>query len=336
MNGKEDELLNKYLDEGNTGAAIRLLLQRIEARAKLNDFETAEVLRNKIFEINPFALTEIVRAAEIIEQEKNRAIDKVHLETWARFYENLNPEEINAFYFSLKKVSYGPDHVIYQAGERNRRLYFVESGRLKIIILHDREEVFMEEILVKTLSAGQVAGAENFFNDTVCTSSLITLSQSELYYLDAVSMKSWKDSCPALESKLFEFASKSENVTDFVKAKGFNRRVFKRVELTGKATIQMLSTAGAPVGKPFTGDMCDLSRGGACFYLRITKKETAAMLLGQKVKIDYLHPRLDASRAVSQEGTIVAVRFHVLADCTVHLKFNKLLQAKLIEEFRAL
>lgn len=323
---QQEELVRKYLSEDNRAAAIQLLFDLAVGSARQKDFKAAESFRDWIFTIDPMALTEIIRSGEIIEEEKNRGIDKGHRGIWSGLYDLLNMEEANALYFALHHVSFGPGETIYAQGERSPRLFFVNNGRLKIVYHANGAE-----ILLKFIDQGQIAGEETFFFDTVCTTSMKTVSSAELSYLDAGMLKGWKADFPMLESKLQEFASKFEKIHALLRAKDMDRRAQKRIPVTGKSIVSLKSSSGKPVGKPFKVEMCDISQGGASFLMRITKKETASLLLGQKLSVGHMDGQASASN-----GTIVAVRFHPFEDCTIHVKFDNLLSKNAIAEIERL
>jgi hypothetical protein len=324
---QQEELIRKYLEQNNKEAAIKLILNLLAACAKERNFSAAEALRDRIIEIDPMALTEIIRSAEIIEEEKSGAIDKDHREIWTRLYKILAGEEVNAFYFSLKHRVYDRYETICSQGDWSKRLFFVNSGRLKIVYLMGGREV-----LLKTVEVGEIAGEDTFFSNTVCTTSIIALSRVELSYLEADVLKEWKEAYPVLESKLLDFASKSEKIKDLLKARELDRRSLKRVYVSGKGTVRLISAGGNPIGKPFRVDVSDISEGGMCFLVHLSKRETASLLLGQKVDVSYLHPKLDPNWTINQRGIIVGVRFHPFEDCAINVKFDDLISAKLVDE----
>lgn len=324
---EQEDLIKKYLDEGNRKAAVRLIYELVIACAKEKNFKAAESLRDRIFEIDPMALDEIIHSGEVIEQEKRDVIDKDHREIWAGLYDNLTVEEANALYFALKSESYPADTVIYSQGEHKPQLFFVNRGRLKIFYPQNNHEM-----LLKMLNRGQVAGEDTFFSSTICTTSMVTLTSSELCCLDADVLKRWRTEFPVLESKLQDFVSKFKRIKDLIRERELDRRCYKRIQAAGKGEAQLMSAAEAPIGKPFKVDVVDLSQGGAGFMVRITKRETASLLLGQNVNLRYTHPQAGPSKAIEQSGTIVAVRFHPLEDCSISVKFHQVLDPMLIDE----
>lgn len=328
---QQEELIQKYLAQDNKEAAMKLLFELVTACAREKNFRAAESLRDRMFEIDPMALTEIIRSGEIIEEEKSDAIDREHREIWSRLYEQLTVEEANALYFALKSARFKAEEAIYSQGEWKPQLFFLNSGRAKIVYFREGREV-----LLKLLNAGQVAGEDTFFTSTICTTSLIAVSSVELNYLDAGVLKAWKKDFPVLESKLQAFASKGEKIKDLLQARELDRRSFKRITTGGKGTVNLMSPSGNLLGKPFKVEVCDVSRGGMCLLVRITKRETASLLLGQRLSIGYLNPQMDLSKTINAKGTVVAVRFHPFEDCTINVKFDDLLPERLINEFERL
>jgi hypothetical protein len=211
---QQEELIQKCLMENDKRCAIKVLLELITACAKEKDFKSAETLRDQMYEIDPMALTEIIRSAEIIEAAKSEVIDKDHRKTWSALYDNFSLEEANAFYFALKSAVYGANETVFQQGEHKRRLFLINSGRPKLIYSMNGTEVFL-----KLLGPGQIAGEDTIFSDTVCTTSMITLSEVELSFLDAEVLEHLKKDFPMSESKLLDFVSKSEKICDLLKTR---------------------------------------------------------------------------------------------------------------------
>ena len=319
-------LVKNYLDQGNREAAVKLLFELVATCAKKKNFQAAEAMRSRIFEVDAMALGEIIRSGEMIEEEKSQTIDRGHRKTWVKLYDRLNIEEANALYFGLTKASYQARETIFQQGECKPRLYFLNSGQAKIVYFQDDGEVFL-----KAVQPGEFAGEDTFFSSRVCTTSMIALSKTEVSYLDADILKEWRTSSPVLESKLQSFASSAEKIENLLRAREVDRRCFKRINAGGKASAQLMTSSDNPVGKPFKVDFRDISQGGICFFVRITKKEAASLLLGKRLCLSYLHPLMDSSHTIRQNGTIVAVHFHPFEDCTVSVKLDTLLPKVLIE-----
>src|SRR5208283_4764157 len=325
---EKEQLVENYLDQGNKETAIKLLFELVVDYAKGKNFEAAEAMRSRIFEIDAMALSEIIRSGEIIEEEKSQTIDSGHREIYAKLYDSLSVEEANTLYFALKKATYQTGETISRQGDLKPRLYFINSGGIKVVYFMDDEEVYL-----KNVEPGQLAGEDTFFLTTLCTTSIVALCRTELSCLDSDILNVWRTTSPLLESKLYSFASKTDKIPDLLKAQTIDRRRLRRITLGGKATAHLMNLSDNQVGKPFTVHMGDISRGGACFYVRISKREAAGLLLGKRLRISYLPPQMGGpSHIIEQSGTIVALRFHPFEDCAVSLKFDSPLPEVLLDQ----
>ena len=313
---KHEKLVDKYVAQARTEEAVKLLFKLIVRYAKEKNFQKAESLRDKLFEVDAMALTEIIKSAEIIEQEKSEAMDQNHMTIWSDLYETLTPDESNTLYFALKKKAYGPDEPLFSQGEKNTRLYFIEQGQLRLFYGHNSTEK-----LLRTLTPGTVAGEDTFFSITVCTSSLTTLSPVTLHYLDQELLHKWQVEHPGLASKLETYCSRQARAhRDLLKEKGIERRSHKRVGLKGSIKFHVLNAAGKPIGRAFKGDLSDISVGGLSFYIKTANRKNALMLLGRNLNVRFAIPMGQSGVETRQQGTIIAVINHLFSDYSIHMK----------------
>ncbi|HJX34475.1 MAG TPA: cyclic nucleotide-binding domain-containing protein, partial [Desulfatiglandales bacterium] len=225
------KLVDQYLEKNDAGAATKLMFDMIVKYSKEKDFEKADTLRDRIMEVNPMALTEIVKAGEIIDEAKSASIDQAHLETWAALYKTLTQEETTTLFFAMKSAVFDAKHYIFRQGERDTRLYFIGKGQLHSVFNQGDEE-----ILIKELNPGDVMGEETFFNLTLCTSSAVTVSEVELYFLEQDMLAKWEKRSLGIESKLRDYCLKLPKTGKLLKEKGLDRRSHKRIEVMSKAS----------------------------------------------------------------------------------------------------
>ena len=152
---EHEELIEQYLGEGNTEAAVQLLSELIVKSAREKNFQQAEALRGRLFEVDSMALREIVKTGEIIETEKSKAIDKGHLETWSELYASLVAAETNALFYGMQPEEVPANHMLVKQGDICSRLYFIDEGRLKMFYRQDDKA-----ILLKTLGPGDLVGED--------------------------------------------------------------------------------------------------------------------------------------------------------------------------------
>jgi len=323
---KYEQQVDKYIEEDDKEAAVKLLYKIIVTYARAKNFTKAEALREKLFEVDATAFNEIIRSGDIIEEEKSESIDEEHWKIWSKLYGNLTTENANTIYYAMQTRKYGSNQVIYNQGDQDSNLYFVNSGKVNMVYTREGEE-----ILLKTLTAGDVAGEDTFFSGSAFrTTSLTTMSPTKVHFLERHILKTWKSQFPGLEAILNTFCQKQGTVESLLEEKKMDRRVDKRVKIIGPGVFQLLSASGKPASRRFRGDLDDISTSGFSFYVRITQRETAQMLLGRKINSRFALTVGDGEEWVEQIGTIVGVRYHPFGDHSIHVKFDQMLSPGLI------
>ena len=90
------------------------------------------------------------------------------------------------------------------------------------------------------------------------------------------------------------------------------------------------------MGKPFRARLSDISVGGLSFYIKIPKKEVASSLLGRSLNMKFILPTGRTEDKIDQNGTVVAVHSQHFDDYSVHIKFDAMLNEKVVEEVKRL
>ncbi|MHC1728391.1 MAG: cyclic nucleotide-binding domain-containing protein [Syntrophobacteraceae bacterium] len=321
------ERVQEYLAGNNKAAAVGLLFEMIVDCAKGKDFTLAESLRNRILEIDSFALSEIINSGEIIEKEKKAGIDKNHYNTWRKLYNILTMEEGNAFYYSLKSTVYSPDETVCKQGQFDSRFFLIDSGNVTVTCWYNGMEK-----LIRVIGPGQMIGEDTFFTNSILTTSLTAASGVEIRWVRLEALRSLKTNFPELEAKLQNFVSQFPQVKDLLQSMGVERRKHKRIRIDIRGSVQLMGGNGNPVGAPFRVGIQDISQGGTCFIIRIANKERAGSLLGKKLRIRLLHSIAQVAGVKDLDGTILAVKLHPFEDCSVHIKFDTMIPEGLIQE----
>lgn len=297
--------------------AVKALYELVIAYAKAKDFGKANAWREKMIELDPMALTEIVNSAEVIDAEMAEGIDDTHKKTWENLYEALSREEGNAFYFNLKQLELAPGKIIIQQGSLNHKLFLIDQGQLKIFHGQGDKEFFLKE-----LQTGETAGQDTFFPISICTTTVMTVSAVKLRCLDRSDMQKIEEDFTGFEQRLLDYCSGAEekSAEEILKDKEMERRQLERFKVSGKTTTQIIDKKGAAMGKPFNGVLDDVSVGGACFFIKCSQRKTARMLLGRTATLA-IEFKKDQRAAFS--GNIVGVEFHLFSDYALHFRFSK-------------
>jgi len=310
---------------GQQEQAKAQLLDLIGSSARNRDFHTAERLRQRIYEIDNLALNEAIRAGEIIEQEKQRAIKGEDLEIWAQLRQQLGNEAFQSLYHEFSTHRYQAEETIVAQGEKNERLFFITQGSIKV-----SHRICGRELFITSLNRGQIAG-ENFFTPSFWTVSLTTLTPARIYVLQQQALTAWEEKIPGLRTRLHAFYTAGNNIGAMLAKKGLERRQDQRFTLSRKIQVQPICDLNRPEGRGFRAETVDISRGGLAFLIRISKKENARLLLGRRIEV--VLPVGGRDRALSLQGLVIGIQpFHLLEnDYSVHLRFDRPLESPDLE-----
>lgn len=313
-----ESLVDTYVSQNDVKAAVNLLFEMIVECAKRKDFVRAEAFRARLMEVDALALTEIIQSGEIIEEEKQQAIDPEHAAVWSRLYSTLTQEEGNALYFALKgEVVEATSGIIIQ-GEHHSKLYFVKRGELAMLW-----RTGSRETVLKRIAAGEVVAADGFFSESVSTISLVALSRVELLSLEKEVLIEWEKRLPSLEGKLRAFVLGSHDIPSLLKQHSLDRRANRRLKTPGSIMVQLLSAAGSPLGKPFRGDLADVSSGGVAFYAGIRDRKTTRALLGRPAVITIPIPGNVPPLKFIKKGSIVAISHSPFEGYCIHVELEE-------------
>ena len=324
--GDQENLLEKYIKENKKESAVELLFDMITQSAKARDFDKAEALRERMFEVDSMALTAIVESAEIIEAEKMAAIDPIHFKTWSDFYKKLTKEEAIALYYEMKAATVEAEEIIFHQGETNSNLYFVNTGRLNMVYRKGDHG-----ILLKSLGPGDIAGVDTFFTRSICTTSLIAHSRVRLNLLEKSILQRLHADAPNLNNKLRDYCLKLEPIKDQIQKRQLERRAYHRFAVSGDATVQI---TGTPEGKVFKGDLSDISASGVSFVMN-TSPQSAELLLGSHLSLIFLLPQVSADFRIEQSGIIVGVHRQLFNEYLINLKWDKSLPENVLASIKS-
>jgi CRP-like cAMP-binding protein len=327
---KQEERIEEHIQKGDTAAAVKGLYELIVIYAKDKDFEKAEALRDRLYDTDSMALTEIINANEIIEKEKAGAINVDHRRTWSKFYDRLSNEDAGLLFHAMHERTYDGGQTVYHQGDLNNRLFFVNQGQLKIVY-HNEDK----EILIKTLPEGSTFGDDSFFSINVCTTSVVTMSAVSLSCLERNVVESWQTEHPVLESQLREYCQSGESIEAILKRKGLDRRAYERLTISTKVSAQVISSdTNQPLSRPFTGILTDISRGGSSFFIHTRNRNTVKTLLGHRLSVGLQVPTKEGPKKVRLVGLVQGAQWHPIDKYSIHLEFAPPLQDGQIKVIR--
>ena len=321
------EEIDGMLGAGKVEKATALMYKKIVDSARAKEFQAAEMLRDKLLEANPDALQDVIRAAEIIEEEKSSPTTSVQTEIWDELFKKLTMKEYEFLISALRVEQFEKEEKIICAGEIDPCLYFVNSGIVRLSCNCGGRETFL-----RRLQPGDVIGIGQFFSSSVWTVNLTAQQPTRMHVLQHHIFNEGVERLPELEEKIFDFCRKKEVISDLLKMSGRDRRDYARYPVKVTISNMLLDVYGESGGRrTFKGEMIDISRGGISFSVRISSKKSAQQLLGRQVVSEI---KLRKNEVLKCFGLIVGVRFQheIVKEFSIHVKFyNELGQQQVSE-----
>jgi predicted Zn finger-like uncharacterized protein len=328
-----DGRIDEYLKKGDQDAAAKLILDQIKTSAEGNDFTKAEELLEKMYEATPMALNEVVKAGEIIEEAKGKAIDNNHLSMWSELYNLLGTNEVNEVYFAMKKKTLSENETLFKQGENNSNLYFLEEGTLRVFFYDNNTS---QDTPIVDLVPGDIANTNSFLAYSITTSTMVAMNKTRVSYLEKEILEKWKEKNPGIEKKLSSFCGKKETISGLIERSDMEPRAHKRVKVNLTSMIQLLDEAEKPIRMAFKVMIYDISMGGMSYIVKQSQVEEAGRLLGNTLIMQTIYGENDAKRKVTRKGKIVAVRLRPFDESSVHIQFKKPLEEETMKEIEQL
>lgn len=327
---QQEKILESAIRSEDREKAIQILLDLATFSARKKKFSKAEAYRDRLYDIDPLALSTIVRANEIIEEEKIAGINQTHRGQFAGLYNILTTEQGNATYDSLENLAFTQGQYICRQGEVSGGLFFVNTGKLRVECLQEDQNVF-----IRFLLPGATFGFDTFFPGSVYTTSVVAVSHVNLHKLDMDAFSRLKEEYPGLESKLKRYCTEFVTLGDYLHQNDIEHRGQARRPIFGKASIHLFADSGTGLGKPLGIELNDISPNGTSFLIRMKGKRKMDMILGQKIMIAYRSEAVSPPLEIQQQGTIVGINADVLDDCLFHIKFDRELDSSHFETILA-
>jgi CRP-like cAMP-binding protein len=323
---EQDAQLDQFIKSGQNEAAVKLLCQLALECAEKKDFEHAEAFRDQIYEVDSKALDEIMNVNNIIEKEKSKNFKADHHQQWAQFFNELSPEEADAFFLALKETSLDEDKTVLRQGSLNDRLYLVNQGKLKIT--HERND---KQMLIDTLSPGDIFGEDTFFSVNICTVTIKTLSKVNLSYLVRNTLNDIITEYPNLEESLIKICGTGERIVECLRQKGMDRRAFKRYILQAQVWFQVLATKDSyDKSNLIEAELYDISINGLSFNFHFKDKEYICKLVGKTIGVN-LNIKYDRKKtSLPLTGVVQGVQSYPIDEYSVHVKLRQNLSEKAI------
>ena len=301
---------------------VKKIFDAIVYYVNQSNFEKAQQLYDRLVIEIPTAVNAIVKAGEIIEQRKRNTMDPEKIRPWADLFNQFTDSEAAAFYFALTEFTVKPNQPVFQQGNCDNRLYFINSGRLKLKYF---DYNVRKNVPIATLQRGDIAGVETFFTFTNHTTNLIAAEESKISYIDKADYQKIVVQHHGIESKLLKYCEfkQSKRRHEESPPKEVNRRAYQRYKTQLAAIARQLDSNDRPAGEPLKAKIVDISVGGLGFCVKSLKIGDAACLHNSRLIITATYAKYGLSYELKKIGTVVSLKFHPLGECSVHIQFEE-------------
>lgn len=287
-----------------------------EAIPALNAVAAREQEPESSHKAQTMAAVHAAKTAISMIREKQTKSKDFYLKTWSTLFDSLTKEEADALYHSLKEVYYETDAFIYHQGEINFRLFFVHQGNL--VLAYDQDD---EDIWIKTVKPGDIAGYDSFFQVSLTTTSLLAATDARVNYLDRHDLSQIQEKFPFLEEKLRRYCITLDNLSGILKENGMERRAHPRARINPKVSVQFLDASGKPEGKMLRGDIHDISAGGLSFSIQ-SSRELSHQLLDRLLNVKFILQTVNSDLEIDQNGTVVSASAKSHNRLFIHLRLD--------------
>jgi hypothetical protein len=132
------------------------------------------------------------------------------------------------------------------------------------------------------LGMGNLAGVDGFFETGLNGCSVFASEGTCVDFIEKKDLICIRENAPGIFAKLREFCLTRKTKMDSGETIA-EKRSHQRFHLSGLTAAKLLDTIGIPEGKPFRGELLDLSEGGFAFTIRLKKDNEADKLRGRTV-----------------------------------------------------
>ncbi|MCL2340105.1 MAG: cyclic nucleotide-binding domain-containing protein [Proteobacteria bacterium] len=245
------------------------------------------------------------------------AIKKEDLAVWATLTDQLTAHEFKTLCDELRELDFNPRDTVVAQGDKNDTLFFITQGSIKVSHQSGSRELF-----ITTLNRGQIAG-ESFFAPSLWTVTLTSLTPSRVHVLPQSTLNSWQEKFPELRAKLHSYYLAGNTIAGIFEKKKLERRQDQRFNLMRTIQVHPVDNRVKPIGRGFRSETMDISYGGMAFLVRISRRESARLLLGRRMQITL--PVGGKEQFLTFRGMIIGIQPTLVLEneFSVHFTFDK-------------
>lgn len=303
------------VEQDNRDEAGKILFELITACAQGGDVNNANRLRDMLYDVDPMALTSIIKANEIIDAAMSGSISEDFTKAWAGLKEALTEDEFIGLYHALEKHDVEEKKTVVKVGSKLDALFLVNKGNVSVI-----GHCVGKNAEINVLEPGTMISG-NCFHPSFWTVSLVTISPAELFILRQKQLVELADKFPGFENKLTSYYQQFDNIPQMLEEKELKRRRHDRFTVDHKMVFQVFDKEGNVAERTFRAELDNVSEGGLAFLMRIVKRENRWQLFGRRLQVSLEYEE----KAYQFRGVVVGISEQDLQnhDYSIHVTFDE-------------
>jgi CRP-like cAMP-binding protein len=244
---------------------------------------------------------------------------------WTEWVNSLAAKQASAILSKLKKIQVKARQRIFQKGECDNRLIFIESGKLTLSYW---DALKRKNIVFADLSEGDICGAETFFSHSPHTGTLTAVEDSVIRCLYKNEFQKLLSQYPALENELNAYCEKYQKKIIFHDSQRLARRAHQRYPSSLKGQIQRVDSSGKKSSRTIPVIVSDISISGVRCTTQKLEEDEAKTFYQSQVLIKISYQKTFLSCDIEKLAKVVALRFRQFGESTIHLQFQVFMTEK--------
>lgn len=312
-----EEQIGAYMEADDEAGARDFIFEQALEGINQKQYNLAEYLKNRLLEIDPFALAEVVKLGDRIEEHRLHAISPQQAELWKELAVCLSDEGFTLLYQNSIQERYHKGELLVAGGDTDRSLFFINAGSVSLSCRSGGLERFLRRV-----GPGTILGGEQFFDASVWTVTLRALTTVQVMVIGQKAWSIMEKDAPGIGEKLRTFCAKGINIAEMITLGGDDRRGQSRYLLNTKTRHQIANSSGGSMGEWFSGELLDISQGGVAFSCHFSSREKSRQFLGVQLRTSLEH---NGQFSPVFHGLVVGVRLLEARHClySVHVKFAR-------------
>ncbi len=208
-------------------------------------------------------------------EEQSFGVDH-HVSIWSDLYDSLDTKTFDAFFGLLESRQFVAGEVLVYRDSLEQVIFFIDSGDVDVVASDDAEEMSL-----KNLQSGDLAGAGSFFNHSLWPFALVAQEKVLAHTLDIDKFENFLIQNPEAANAFQRFCESRDVVTKLLDMLSVTEPLSSNVKISSmNKQLRCFDSASEEV---VIGECYGAHRGGVCLEIPIVpgslKKELAGLLV---------------------------------------------------------